>query len=301
MASPTVLHASCLCGQVRWEVDGPLPSPDVSGGNPLALLTMSHCHCSRCRKAHGAPYATYLAVREEAFRIVAGRDRIVRWPSSPAMPRPFCGTCGSVVPDGHAWKGLVFTPAGPFDDDPGLRPACHIFVGSKAPWVALDEALPRFDTYPDELGAKSMDTRTPLDTDSGSPRGSCLCGDVAYMVTGPVIRCRTCHCSRCRKAGAAAHMSYLTTSFDGLRFTRGEEEVITYKVPEARYFKQAFCRTCGSPMPRKDAERQLAFVPMGSLDDDPGVRPSVHIYAGSRATWDPIADGLPQFEENQPA
>jgi hypothetical protein len=294
--TPTVLHASCLCGQVRWEVDGPIPEPDL----PLALLPMSHCHCARCRKAHGAPYATYLVVPESAFRITAGRDRIVRFPSSPAMTRPFCGTCGSVVPDGTAWKGSVFTPAGPFDEDPGVRPACHIFVGSKAPWVTIADALPRHDTYPEALGGSAMETRPPLDPDTGSTRGSCLCGAVTYVLTAPVFRCRTCHCSRCRKAGSSAHMSGLGTSFDGVRFTRGEDQIVTYKVPEARYFKQAFCRVCGSPMPRRDAERQVTIVPMGSLDDDPGVRPTAHIYAGSRAAWDPIADGLPQFEENQP-
>lgn len=293
--SDTTLHASCLCGQVCWEVDGPLRQPDPS--DPLAALAMSHCHCSRCRKAHGAPYATYLVVSERRFRITQGNDQIVRFASSPGMFRPFCGRCGSVVPDGVPWNGLVGTPAGPFDDDPGRRPASHIFVASKAPWVTLTDDLPRFDAYPEAFGAPAMETRAPLDPETGEVRGSCLCGGVAYVISAPPIRCRTCHCSRCRKAGSAAHVSYLVTPIDGLRFTRGEELLVTYKVPEARHFKHAFCRTCGSSMPRKDAERGIAIVPMGSLDDDPGVRPGSHIYVGSRAPWDPITDGLPQFEE----
>jgi hypothetical protein len=294
------IHASCLCGEVRWEVDGPLRQPDP-GALPLSALFLSHCHCGRCRKAHGAPYATYLVIREGRLRITHGQDRIVRWASSPGIHRPFCGVCGSVVPDDRAWGGFVSCPAGPFDDPLGVVPTAHIFVGSKAPWVDLDDALPRFDAHPDGIPAPSMETRAPVDPDTGATRGSCLCGAVAYRLTAPPIRCRTCHCSRCRKAGSAAHVSYLATSFEGVRFTRGEDRVVTYAVPGARYFKHAFCQDCGSTMPRKDAERGIAIVPMGSLDDDPGIRPASRIYVGSRAAWDSIDDALPRYDENAPA
>lgn len=300
--SSRTFHASCLCGQVRWEVEGPLRQPDPTS-SPLAALFMSHCHCGRCRKAHGAPYATYLVVSERGFRLTHGHEHIARFASSPGMVRPFCDVCGSVVPDGKASpEGFVGMPAGMFDDDPGVVPTSHIFVGSKAPWVTLPEdGLPRFDTYPDALGMTAMETRAPLDPETGGARGSCLCGGVTYVVTGPPVRCRTCHCSRCRKAGSAAHVSYLVTGFDGMHFTRGEDLVSTYKVPEARYFKHAFCRECGSAMLRRDAERGIAIVPMGSLDDDPGVRPAMHIYMGSRLSWDVVTDGLPQFDEAPPA
>lgn len=293
----STLHASCLCGHVRWEVDGPLPQPDPKSADPMALLTMSHCHCSRCRKAHGAPYATYLIAPESAFRITDGKEHIVRWKSSDAMFRPFCDTCGSVVPDGNAWNGIVGMPAGNFDEDPGLRPMSHIFVASRAPWVEIHDDLPRFDGYPEALGMPAMDTRAPVDPETDEPRGSCLCGGVAYVITTPALRARTCHCSRCRKACSAAHMSAMMTPFDGVRWTRGEELLVTYKVPEAKFFKNVFCRVCGSSMPRKDAERQVTVVPLGSLDDDPGVRPSAHIWVGSKAVWDVITDELPQIME----
>jgi hypothetical protein len=108
-----------------------------------------------------------------------------------------------------------------------------------------------------------------------------------------------CHCTRCRKARGAAHASNLFT--ESVRFTRGEDQLVTYKLPEARYFMQVFCRTCGSPMPRVDAGRGFAVVPMGALDDDPGARPEGHIFVGSMAPWYQIADGLPQWEETPPA
>src|SRR6188768_238098 len=78
MATQTI-PASCLCGDVRWEVDGPLTPPDPNDKSPLAFLAMSHCHCAMCRKAHGAPFGTYLAVRDDQFRLTHGRERIVRY------------------------------------------------------------------------------------------------------------------------------------------------------------------------------------------------------------------------------
>jgi hypothetical protein len=189
-------------------------------------------------------------------------------------------------------------PAGPLDDDPQVRPLAHIFVASKAPWVELHDDLPCFDAYP-----PGVDTPTLADLPArgtppaGAPRGSCLCGGVAYAADGEPLRCWNCHCSRCRKARAAAHASNLFVAADGLRFTRGEDRLVSFKLPGARFYTQVFCRTCGSPMPRVDRERGLAIVPMGSLDDDPGVRPQRHIFAASRAPWYEIADDLPQDAE----
>src|ERR671924_2048343 len=105
-------NAACLCGSVTWSSDGPFEY-------------MSHCHCSRCRKAHGTPFATYVAAPEGGFRL-RGEDRVDRWESSPGFFRAFCTGCGSVVP-GDPWQGLVFLPAGCMEDDPGERPAAHIF------------------------------------------------------------------------------------------------------------------------------------------------------------------------------
>jgi hypothetical protein len=130
--------------------------------------------------------------------------------------------------------------------------------------------------------------------------GSCLCGAVRFVVTGRVLRAQHCHCSRCRKARSAAHASNFFTPVDGVGFTAGAGRLRSYKVPDAKFYTQVFCEMCGSPMPRLDADRGIAVVPMGGLDDDPGVRPTRHIYVGSKAPWFDITDGLPQFEEIPP-
>lgn len=296
-----ILTASCLCGEVRWEVDGPLGDEAARATTPtVSLLVMSHCYCSRCRKAHGAACGTYILVREERFRLTHGRESVVSHASSPGITRPFCGRCGSVVPDGVPWKGRVSMPAGNFDGDPGVRARSHIFASSRAPWTEIRDDLPRFDGYPDGVAATPVPERAPLDP-PGAPRGSCLCGQITYVIEAPALRSRTCHCGRCRKAGSAASLSYLTLPAGGVRFTRGEELLVAYKVPEARYFGHVFCRVCGSSMPRRDSERQLVFIPMGSLDDDPGTYPAMHIFVASKAPWDTIDDDLPQHDEYPPS
>ncbi len=211
------------------------------------------------------------------------------------MPRCFCKTCGSVVPS-PATGASVYTPVGNLLTDPGMRPQCHMFVGSKAPWFEISDDLPRFDAFPPGVDAPSVPEREPLDP-PGHPRGSCLCGAVSFVVEGPTLAARNCHCTRCRQARSAAHASNWVTRAAGVRFTRGADQLAAFKVPDARFFTQVFCQHCGSPMPRIDEGRDLGIIPMGALDDDPGIAPSVHIFVGSKAPWHAITDALAQHPE----
>jgi hypothetical protein len=268
---------------VTWEIDGPAE-------------WMSHCHCSFCRKTHGTAFATYVATPAGGFRLKGG-EHVVRFESSPGFFRCFCGRCGSVVP-GDPVDGRVFAPAGNFDDDPGVRPLAHIFVASNPAWYEITDALPRFDAYPPGIDAPVVPD-APRAAVAAPIHGSCLCNAVAFEATSDPLICRHCHCSRCRKGRSAAHASNIAVPLDGFRFTRGEDRLGSYKVPEAQFFTQVFCRTCGSPMPRADANRGFAVLAMGALDADPGVRPRNHIFVGSKAPWFEITDALPQFPEQQ--
>ena len=278
-------RATCLCGAVEWELDEPF---DLA----------SHCHCSRCRKAHGAAFATYVAGAAAGFHL-RGREHVVRWQSSPDLARCFCDVCGSVVP-GDAHDGRMFVPAGNFDGAPGVSPLAHIFVASKAPWIEIRDGLPQFDGYPPGFDVPVVADRAPVDA-AGVVRGSCLCGAIAYVLDAPPSRAHNCYCSRCRKARSAAFASNLVTAADGVRFTRGADQRVGYTLPGAQRFGQVFCRTCGSPLPGIDRARDVAVVPMGSLDDDPGIRPSAHIFVASKAAWVEISDDLPQFLTSRPA
>ncbi len=131
--------------------------------------------------------------------------------------------------------------------------------------------------------------------------GSCLCGGVAFEMTGKARAVMHCHCSRCRKVRGTGHATNVAVPYDALRFVRGEDLLTTYRQPDAKFFAHAFCRVCGSSMPRLDPERGIAIVPIGAFDDDPGVRPERHIHVASKAAWEEIADALPQFEGPPPA
>lgn len=114
-------------------------------------------------------------------------------------------------------------------------------------------------------------------------------------MTGAPLRVNHCHCSRCRKVRGTAHATNLFVPLAGVRFLRGEDLLSSYKPPDAKTFTHVFCRVCGSSMPRLDASRALAIIPMGAFDDDPGARPERHIFVESKAAWDELTDGLPAF------
>lgn len=126
-----MIRASCLCGGVEFEIRG-------------ELLRASHCHCSMCRKAHGAAFGTYAVAKKADVRVVSGEALIAAYGSSPGVLRTFCIRCGSTLQWLKASRpDLVDIALGILDDDPGIRPACHIYVGSKAPWYDIGDALPQ--------------------------------------------------------------------------------------------------------------------------------------------------------------
>src|SRR5579862_3643220 len=112
--------------------------------------------------------------------------------------------------------------------------------------------------------------RTPM-----SVYGSCLCGAVRYEVDLPFDRFLYCHCSRCRKKTGTAHAANAIVKPEAFRWLAGEELLVRYDLSTARSFATSFCRQCGSPMPHLTRSRTRVIVPAGSLDDDPGVKPTV--------------------------
>jgi hypothetical protein len=286
-----MVRGSCLCGDVAWEAAGQFD-------------LMSHCHCSMCRKTHGTAFATWVATETSGFRMVRGGDGVARYESSPGFHRCFCARCGSSVPrvpeDGEPGGERVFVPAGCLDDDPGVRPLSHIFVGSKAPWFEITDDLPRFDAYPPGIGGEvKRGARAPA-TREGALRGSCLCGAVAFELDAKPALLVHCHCSRCRKARAAAHNSNMFVREGELRWVRGEDHVTQFELPEADVFGTRFCSTCGSMTPRPGEQSGAVPVSGGALDDDPGDLPVIRIFCGSKAPWFQITGDQPAFDAYAP-
>lgn len=129
--SESIVPGSCLCGDVRFEVEMP-------------TLFCGHCHCKMCQRNHGAGYVTWIAVKNEQFRVTAGEDRLVRHASSDHGTRSFCGRCGSslLCASSHHADQIDIVLAnldGPID----RAPQVHIFFDSRSDWIEVEDGLPR--------------------------------------------------------------------------------------------------------------------------------------------------------------
>lgn len=124
---------SCLCGAVRFETDEFLPEA-------------AHCHCSMCRKFHGASFATIAGVPRQAFRWLAGEDDLQHYTAGNGTTRSFCGHCGSslMFSSPGAPSDIVEIALGAFDDDVPVKPSAHIHFASAANWTVLSDDLPRY-------------------------------------------------------------------------------------------------------------------------------------------------------------
>jgi hypothetical protein len=254
-----------------------------------------------CRKHHGSLFATWLAVAAADFEWLQGQEAIVSYRSSDQGLRPFCGTCGSSVPVVFEAEGLAASPAGSLQGDIEARPEQHMFAASAPAWGPISGALPRHDAYPPDIPGEPVERAAPP-AEPGLVLGGCLCGAIAFEADADqLVLGRNCHCSRCRTLTGSAHASNLFLPLDALRFRRGEELRTIWRLPEADRFASAFCSRCGSIMPRPIETLGRYLIPMGSLDTDPGMTPSCHIFVADKAAWFEIADGMPQYEGYSPS
>jgi hypothetical protein len=132
-----MIHGSCLCGGVKFEI--------ARAVGPFEL-----CHCTRCRKAGGSAFAAMMGVRRGDFRLTSGRELIRTYEApvrevAPGYRTHFCTRCGSPVPNPSPETPWFEIPAGALDDDPQLRPDRHIFVELKSPWFEIAGNLPQLD------------------------------------------------------------------------------------------------------------------------------------------------------------
>ena len=129
-------------------------------------------------------------------------------------------------------------------------------------------------------------------------RGSCLCQGVTFQVDGKISDIGYCHCSKCRKVSGANSNAVLITAAKSFIWLQGEDLVKVYEMSDG--WASTFCSGCGSPLPMSGAEGKLYWVPVGALDDDPGVPVAQHIFVDSKASWEVIGDDAPQYPEEAP-
>ena len=124
--------------------------------------------------------------------------------------------------------------------------------------------------------------------------GGCECGAVRYEVPDAFLYSLNCHCSRCRAATGSAFKALAGIEREKLEVTRGADTLFIYGEPDAHDTR---CGVCGSLLFSVVRDGAYVHVAMGSLVDEPSIRPTDHIFVGSKAPWFEITDDLPQSVE----
>lgn len=130
------LKGSCLCGGIRYEIDGEL-SPAM------------FCHCRKCRKSNGSAFALNAPVKSSDFKLLSGKHLLRSYASSEDAKRYFCETCGSPIYSKRmSMPEILRLRVGTLDDDIAIKKVSHIFVASKAAWDDIHDDLPQFSERP---------------------------------------------------------------------------------------------------------------------------------------------------------
>lgn len=129
--SDSSVSGSCFCREVQFSIRVP-------------TLFCGHCHCSMCRRSHGAGFVTWFAVPHSQFRFESGKDAVVRFASSEHGTRSFCGRCGSsLFCESSQHPDQIDIVLANMDGAIDRPPQVHIYFDDRADWVAADDGLPR--------------------------------------------------------------------------------------------------------------------------------------------------------------
>jgi hypothetical protein len=134
-----------------------------------------------------------------------------------------------------------------------------------------------------------------------SIKGRCLCGAVTIELTPPTELCAHCHCESCRRAHAAAFVTWTAVADRRFQVTRGEELVTRHESSPGTF--RCFCRCCGTAVfcYYTAANREFAssagqtYVPVAVLDDPLDRQPTAHVSFEEKVPWLDVADALPRF------
>ena len=142
MTDDSLFTGGCLCGAVRFEVRPP-------------TKWCAHCHCSLCRRAHGAAFVTWFGVDRPQFVLISGEGDISWYRSTPEARRGFCSGCGSTLFfESQRWPDETHIALAHMDGPIDRAPKAHVFYDSHVDWGAPGDDLPRYGGAP---GTEPMD------------------------------------------------------------------------------------------------------------------------------------------------
>lgn len=268
-----MIEGACLCGAVRFAIAA-----------QARFAWAAYCHCSICRKQHGALFSTSIGVAAHAFSWRSGTENVVHFRVSDAFERPFCGRCGSKVPTASQVAGVLNVPVGLLSGDRAIRLRSHIFVGSKSPLATIEDSLPRHDAYPP--GYALPEVRAPArELRDGTVLGSCLCNAVRFAVEGALERVVHCDCSRCRRSSGSAFKTLAPVARSRFAFTRSEARIERFTLPSEEPYDAVFCARCGSLLPAAREERKEVLIPVAAVDTAVALLPSRRLGDADEASW----------------
>ena len=125
------VQGTCLCGEVRFELRMP-------------TMLCVHCHCSMCRRAHGAGVVTWIRAAQEQLHFLSGEQALAHYRSSDRATRSFCSTCGSSLffastEAPETIDVVLANLTGDLDREPQL----HIYFDDRVDWIHVADDLPR--------------------------------------------------------------------------------------------------------------------------------------------------------------
>ena len=128
-----MLRGRCACNAIAYEVSD-------------EFVVAYNCHCSNCRATTGSAFLPWGEIEREKLRVTKCPESLLVDGDPDANHAMRCGQCWSLL----YWTrdGYVRVPYGTLIDEPTLKPAAHMFVGSKAPWHEILDDLPQHDEYP---------------------------------------------------------------------------------------------------------------------------------------------------------
>ena len=124
--------------------------------------------------------------------------------------------------------------------------------------------------------------------------GRCECGAVRYRVADAFEYAMNCHCSRCRAGTGSAFKAFGGVPRDRLQVVEGADRLLVWGDADGNHTR---CGVCGSLLWSVVRDGGWVHVALGSLADEPSIRPQGHIHVGSKTPWFEITDDLPQFDE----
>lgn len=131
MTDDSPLTGCCLCGAVRFAVTPP-------------TKWCAHCHCSLCRRAHGAAFVTWFGVDRPQFALIAGVESLTWFQSTPRARRGFCSRCGSTIFfESENWPGEIHIALALMEGPIDREPAAHVFFDTHVSWIEVGDDLRR--------------------------------------------------------------------------------------------------------------------------------------------------------------